>query len=286
MQNKSETAPSGKSARTESPFTGFFFKVPSELKVLIQLPPAELKVYLVVTHAIQRDRNGGLLAISQIAKRANLSERHARKTIESVCHHRLLIRVNRVTGAELTRKEEWNGRTVTYANPIQWKQKDTSNPGPTGQRSRPDDDGADRLRKAVTSQRESHRDEHWGPGPTGEGYLRPVGERYLRPVGQRHLEYSEFLESRDLKPAQPPVEPSAFLSFERSGSDKLINGFASAKNAEDSPCVPMCAVEPPQNPKQRSRRRITNRCAFKTKTSYEDKNPNPCCSVRRNCKRG
>lgn len=78
----------------------------------MHLAPAELKVYLVVTHAIQRDRNVGLLAVSQVAKRADLSEPHARKAIETLCQRGLLLRVNHVTGAELTRKEEWNGRTV------------------------------------------------------------------------------------------------------------------------------------------------------------------------------
>jgi hypothetical protein len=107
--------------------------------MLVQLTHAELKVYLVVTQAIQRDRNGGLLAISQIPKRATLSERHARKAIESLCQRPWLLRVNRATGVELTGKEDWDGRTVTYANPIQWKKKDTANPVPTGARSEPEE---------------------------------------------------------------------------------------------------------------------------------------------------
>ena len=159
----------------------------------MQLSPAQLKVYLVVTHAIQRDRNGGLLAISQIAKRADLSEHHARKAVEFLCDGRLLIRVNRVTGAELTNKSEWNGRTVKYANPIQWKQKDTSNPAPTGQRSHPEDEERNALRNGVTESQASNSE----PAPAGQGNLTPVGQRYLRPVGQRHLESSE-LESSDL----------------------------------------------------------------------------------------
>ena len=236
MLKKSETAPGGGSARTassEASFTGFFFKVPSEIDRLMQLTHAELKVYLVVSHAIQRDHNGGLLAISQIAKRSNLSERHARKAAESLCRRRWLIRVNRVTGAELTRKEDWNGRTVTYANPIQWKQKDTCSPSPTGQRSGPEDEKRNALRNGVMESQPPESD----PGPLGGGNLRPVG--------QRHSESSESLECRDSKHAQPEVEPSAFsvLSFERSDGHKLINGFASAKSAEDSPGVPMCAVE-------------------------------------------
>ena len=242
MPSKPEIAPDSAAAPAfaEASFSGYFFKAPSEIEMLMQLSPAELKVYLVVIHAIQRDRNGGLLAISQIAKRTNLSERHARKAIESLCQRRFLIRINRATSVELSRKEEWNGRTVTYANPIQWKQKDTSNPVPTGERSGPEDDAPDPLRNAVTSGRESRPDEASetaDPRPAGEGNLRPVGERYLRPVGQRHSEYSESLEGRDSKHAQPQVEPSAFsggLSLNEA-HDKLITGFASAKNAEGSP---------------------------------------------------
>jgi hypothetical protein len=212
----------GRRSCADTAFTGYFFKVPSELEVLIQLTPAKLKVYLVVTHAIQRDRNEGLLAVSQIAKRANLSERHARKAIETLCRCRLLIRVNRATGVELTCKEEWNGRTVKYANPIQWKQKDTSNPVLTGERSGPEDDDRNALRNGV---RESQPPES-EPGPSGEGNLRPVGHGYLRPVGQRN---SESLECADFKYAQPQVEPSAFsaLVFERSDGHKPITGFAS-----------------------------------------------------------
>lgn len=250
MESKPEIGADRAAARpasTEASFTGFFFKVPSEVDGLIQLKHAELKVYLAVTQAIQRDRNGGLLAMSQIAERANLSERHARKAIDALCRRRWLIRVNRATGAELTRKEEWNGRTVTYANPIQWWQRDTGNLGPTGQRSGPDDDRGNPLHNGVTSCRESCSDEEHktrDPGPAGEGNLRPVGERYLRPVGQRHSEYSESLECRDFKPAQPQVEPSAFsggLSLSEA-HNKLINGFASAKSAEDSPGVGQCAA--------------------------------------------
>ena len=161
----------------DQPFTGYCFKVPSEIDRLMDLEHAELKVYLPVTQTIQRDRNEGLLAISQIARRADLSERHARKAIHSLCRPRMLIRVNPVTRAQSTNETDWNGRTVTCANPIQWRQKDTSNLGPTAQRSGSDDDYPDPLRNDVTDSRPA--DSH--PAPTGEGNLRPVGERYLRP---------------------------------------------------------------------------------------------------------
>jgi len=98
MESKPEIGKDRAAARpasTEASFTGHFFKAPSEIEMLMQLTHAELNVYLAVTQAIQRDRNGGRLAMSQIAKRANLSERHARKAIESVCQRRWLLRVNR-----------------------------------------------------------------------------------------------------------------------------------------------------------------------------------------------
>ena len=230
----------------------------------MQLSPAELKVYLVVTHAIQRDGNKGLLSVSQVAKRADLSERHARKAIDALCRSRLLIRVNRVTGAELTRKEEWNGRTVKYANPIQWKQKDTSNLGPTGQGSEPEDDDRNALRNDATESKPLNP----GLAPVGEGDLRPVGQGYLRPVGQRHSEYSEYLEGADIKHAQPQVEPSAFLglSLERSDCDKRITGFASAKGAEGSPGAHDVVAETARTQNQKAE-------ALAKPASVEEENP-------------
>jgi hypothetical protein len=50
----------------------------------MSLRPAELKCYLVVTRAIQRDRNGGELSIRQIAKRARVGKRHAEDAIHVV----------------------------------------------------------------------------------------------------------------------------------------------------------------------------------------------------------
>jgi hypothetical protein len=190
MESKPEIARGSSSARPHGtqppPFAGYWFKVPSEIEALMQLSSAELKVYLVVSHAIQRDRNAGLLAISQVAKRAGLSDRHARKAIETLCQRRLLVRVNRATGAELTRKEEWNGRTVEYGNPIQWKQRDTGNLGPTGERSEPVDDRNASLNGFAKSQ--PTNSQH---ASAVDSNLAPVGERYLAPTGQRHLEYSE-----------------------------------------------------------------------------------------------
>lgn len=57
-------------------FTGFWFRCPDELDTLLALPPAQLKVFLVVMRAQQRDANGGKLSLRQIAQRAGLSYNH------------------------------------------------------------------------------------------------------------------------------------------------------------------------------------------------------------------
>jgi hypothetical protein len=115
--------------------SGYWFRIPAELNVLMGLSPAQLRVYLVVTHAIQRDRNGGLMSWSQIGQRAGLSRRHVGEAIETLCQGGLLVRVNRVRGAVMRDPAEWNGRTVKYANPIQWRQRDSENQFPTGHQS-------------------------------------------------------------------------------------------------------------------------------------------------------
>jgi hypothetical protein len=51
----------------------FWFRVPDVESGLMSLKPAQLKCYLVVLRAIQRDRNRGLISVRQVAKRARLS---------------------------------------------------------------------------------------------------------------------------------------------------------------------------------------------------------------------
>jgi hypothetical protein len=90
-------------------FSGFWFKVPDELDTLMGLPPAQLKVFLVVCRAEQRDRNKGLLSVRQIAERARLSYQYA------------CIAANALCGRGLVAAEKSDGRTTLYGVPVQWK---------------------------------------------------------------------------------------------------------------------------------------------------------------------
>lgn len=47
----------------------FWWRLPDDEAFLMSLKPAELKCYLVASRAIQRDRNGGLISVRQVAKR-------------------------------------------------------------------------------------------------------------------------------------------------------------------------------------------------------------------------
>lgn len=201
--NNTSVPQNNSDANSKEVLSGFWFRCPDELDLLMRLRPAELRVYLVVMHAIQRDRHGGLLAMSQISSRAGLSVRHARAAIDELCQRRLLMRVNRATGAELSEPREWNGRTVTYATPVQWRQRDASNLVPTG------DSFAPANQPAKSPPTENQQD---------TAYLEPLGARNLAPVGTRHLELLELKAEKEKAdycrggetaspPRQAPVSP-------------------------------------------------------------------------------
>ncbi len=89
----------------------------------MSLRPAELKCYLVVIRAIQRDINGGELSIRQIAERANLSPQHAHRAIAAVVDRGLLLRQppdsasTRCTGTDPERRfqpAKLSARLVSY----------------------------------------------------------------------------------------------------------------------------------------------------------------------------
>ncbi len=86
----------------------------------MSLPPAELKCYLVVARAIQRDRNGGKISVRQVSERARVSLRHAHDAL------------TRLVAAGLLRGELKPGATTTYSLPHAWN---TGNCIPTGEQS-------------------------------------------------------------------------------------------------------------------------------------------------------
>lgn len=95
----------------------YWFRLPDEIEYLMSLKPAELRVYLVIAHSIQKDRHAGLLSDRQIAKRAGIGVRH-------VCRgkKRLLLDGKIIV-------EVQPGRTAKYRLPHGWK---TTNCVPVG----------------------------------------------------------------------------------------------------------------------------------------------------------
>lgn len=61
------------SASNNQPGGAFWWRLPDDETALMSLGLAEVKCYLVVMRAIQRDRNGGKLSLRQIARRTGLS---------------------------------------------------------------------------------------------------------------------------------------------------------------------------------------------------------------------
>jgi hypothetical protein len=92
----------------------YWFRLPDDEAMLMSLRPAELKCYLVVVRAIQRDRNKGKLSIRQIAERAQLSPKHAHTAVVRLVDLGLLACRLRpgVTGVYRL-PSEWRDRTPT-----------------------------------------------------------------------------------------------------------------------------------------------------------------------------
>ena len=86
----------------------FWFRVPDDESGLMSLSPAQLKCYLVVARAIQRDRNGGRISTRQVADRAGLGLRHARNALNQLVHTKRLQRDGKA------------GTTANYSLPHAW----------------------------------------------------------------------------------------------------------------------------------------------------------------------
>ena len=145
----------------------YWWRVPDIEDVLMGLRPAELKCYLVITRAIQRDRNAGKLSIRQIAERARVGKRHVEEAIASLLSRGLLNCKTRP------------GATAAYSLPAAWK--GDSCPPEGGQSA--DEIGANRT--PVGGQLEV----------AGGQHLPPTGGQDCPPVGGQHLESSEKVES-------------------------------------------------------------------------------------------
>src|SRR5438045_8905845 len=92
----------------------FWFRLPDDEGMLMSLKPGELRCYLVVTRAIQRDCNEGRISVSQVAGRAKISRKSAQDALAKVVSKGLL------------KCEKRDGTTAIYRLPFSWKEKDRS----------------------------------------------------------------------------------------------------------------------------------------------------------------
>jgi hypothetical protein len=152
-----------------SPTKTYWWRLPDDEDALMSLRPAELKCYLVVVRAIQRDRHQGKLSIRQIAERANLNPKHVHSAIAILVDLGMLARDGKP------------GTTAVYQLPFQWR-----NRTPTGEQLNwhPEAEGEQQCM------------------PVGEQNCTPTGEQHLE-----LLEFSEsggekFDEAIDLEEAQ------------------------------------------------------------------------------------
>jgi hypothetical protein len=153
---------------TKLGLSGYWFRVPTEVEELMRMGNAELRTYLVVQHALQRDRSGGRLSISQIAGRSGLSKQHVCRSVNWLCKAGFLT------------AEKERGKTTIYRSLTAWKKGQDHSP--TGERLCDRDRGQ------------------------GERNYSPTGERYHAPTGNIHSEYSEFSECESASSTERTVD--------------------------------------------------------------------------------
>ncbi len=136
--------------------------------MLMSLKPADLRTYLVVCRAIQRDKNHGRVSARQVAQRAGLSLRHAHAALEK-----------HVSEGRLHREGK-PGSTATYSLPFGFR---GDNRIPTGEQL-----GQKNSPNCI---------------PTGEQRSTPVGEQHCSPLGEQHLENRESLEACSPRASAP-----------------------------------------------------------------------------------
>ena len=90
----------------------YWFRVPDVESGLMSLKPAQLKCYLVVLRAIQRDRNRGLISV-QVAKRARLSVNSAQLALTHLADNGWLNRESKPRATSVyTLPHAWVERSI------------------------------------------------------------------------------------------------------------------------------------------------------------------------------
>jgi hypothetical protein len=91
----------------------FWFRVPDVESGLMSLKPAQLKCYLVVLRAIQRDRNRGLISVRQVARRARLSVNSAQAALTHLVDNGWLNRESKPRATSVyTLPHAWVERSI------------------------------------------------------------------------------------------------------------------------------------------------------------------------------
>jgi hypothetical protein len=151
----------------QASFSGYWYRAPVEIDFLMDLKCTEIKVFMVINRAIERDQNQGLISMRQIRQRAKIkSLGHTQEAVNTLCELGIFARHNPATGVKLTDPKEWKGRSVEYCFTFQLKQKDAANRSPHGEQV---------INPA--------------PSPTN---CTPQGEQNSSPLREQHSESSEY----------------------------------------------------------------------------------------------
>jgi hypothetical protein len=223
----------------------YWFKVTREIGVLMRTGTrAEVYVYLAIAESVQNDRNPGKLAGSELAKRTGISRQASIDAADELCRRGIVCRINPATGAKLTKPEQWNGRTVTYALPHDSKQRDTGNLTNTGDRLRktaPDPPAeAAQFSELCAQQARGVRTESALPAD-----LPTVVDGNLTSTVVRNLTSTVVRTSDPSDPSDPKRMNGggSALPFSK-GAEKADGHPASAKTAEDVAAVALAASAP------------------------------------------
>lgn len=140
----------------------YWFRFVDDLDMLMSMKPAELRCYLVVARAIDKDRNAGEISITQVAKRARTSRKTAQKELASLVAKGYLLCDKRL------------GQTSVYRLPFCWR---GINESPV----------RDQSQVGNTATGDS--------SPLGEHHQTTERDRDRTPTGDTHLEFSESAEA-------------------------------------------------------------------------------------------
>jgi hypothetical protein len=142
----------------------YWFRVPDDLELLMSMKRAELRCYIVVVNAIQRDRNEGRISITQVAKRARISRKTAQEELVGL------------VGKGHLCCDKRPGTTTVYRLPFSWED---------GKGSPVRDEPQVRMTHAARE----------NASPLGEQYQGTPGDQHRTPGGDPHLEFPESSES-------------------------------------------------------------------------------------------